>query len=173
MDHRIPEVLIDAATIQQRIQQLAAQITTDYAEVTELVVVGVLRGCYLFVADLTRQLQLPTRVDFLSVASYSTENKAGSVRLLLDLRTDIQGAHVLLIDDIIDTGHTLNYLMQLLRAREPASLKTCVLVRKELRRKEPIEADYLGFDIPDQWVVGYGLDAGDRYRTLPYIGVLA
>jgi hypoxanthine phosphoribosyltransferase len=169
----VPAVLIPEDRILSRVEALARRISEDYAGVDELVLVGVLRGCYIFLADLSRRLAIPRRIDFIALASYGkTGTVPGAVRLIMDLRTDIAGKHVLIVEDIVDTGHTLQYLLGLLRSRGPASLKTCALLRKPDRLKADVRIDYLGFDIPDAWVVGYGLDHGDRDRALPYIGVV-
>ena len=135
--------------------------------------VGILKGSFIFLADLARALTIPRRVDFLSISSYGMRgNKAGALRLILDLREPIRNRHVLVVEDIVDTGHTLGYLLEMLAARHPASLKTCALVTKPSRRELDVPVEYVGFEIPDAWVVGYGLDYKDRYRTLPYIGVI-
>lgn len=168
-----PAVLIPEDRILSRVEALGRRISEDYAGVDELVLVGVLRGCYIFLADLSRRIAIPRRIDFIALASYGrTGTVPGAVRLIMDLRTDIAGKHVLIVEDIVDTGHTLQYLLGLLRSRGPASLKTCALLRKPERLKADVGIDYLGFDIPDVWVVGYGLDYGDRERALPYIGVV-
>ncbi|MGE5663683.1 MAG: hypoxanthine phosphoribosyltransferase [Deltaproteobacteria bacterium] len=168
-----PAVLISEARILSRVAALARRISEDYAGVDELVLVGVLRGCYIFLADLSRRLEIRRRIDFIALASYGTAGTVpGAVRLIMDLRTDIAGKHVLVVEDIVDTGHTLQYLLGLLRSRGPASLKTCALLRKPDRLEADVRIDYLGFDIPDAWVVGYGLDCGDRDRALPYIGII-
>lgn len=173
MSENEPQVLLTEDRIRARVTELGQQISRDYAEVGELLLVGVLRGCFIFLADLSRLLTIPRRVDFMALSSYDQEvTVPGAVRLIMDLRSDIAGQHVLLIDDILDTGHTLRYLIDILRARRPASLKTCVLLRKPDRLVEEVSIDYLGFDIPDVWVVGYGLDYADQHRALPYIGVV-
>ena len=166
-----PAVLISETAIQRRVSELAAQLSADYAGVDELVMVGVLRGAFIFLADLSRRLTVPRRVDFIAVSTYggATETE-GAVRLVMDLRVNIAGRHVLVVEDIVDTGHTLHYLIGMLAARGPASIKSCALVRNLARRKVDVTVDYLGFDIPDVWAVGYGLDYADRFRTLPYIG---
>jgi hypoxanthine phosphoribosyltransferase len=166
-----PEVLISEADIAARVDQLAAEISADYADTDDLLLVGVLRGAFIFLADLSRALSIPCAVDFLSVASYAGTEQGG-VRLILDLRKSIEGRHVLLVEDIVDSGHTMQFLVRTLQARQPASLKTCVLTRKPGRLEVDVPVDYLGFDIPDEWVVGYGLDLDDRGRALPYIGVV-
>lgn len=168
-----PAVLIPEEKILSRVAELGRRISEDYAEVEEVLLVGVLRGCYIFLADLSRRLTIPRRIDFISLASYGTTGTVpGAVRLIMDLRTDIAGKHVLIVEDIVDTGDTLQYLLGTLHARGPASLKTCALLRKPDRLRTDVRIDYLGFDIPDVWVVGYGLDYGDRNRALPYIGVV-
>ena len=165
------ETLITEHDIVARIDQLAEQINADYAGVDELVLLGVLKGSFIFLSDLSRRLHVPHRVEFIAVTSYGEEEsqEPGAVRLLMDVRHDIGGADVLVVEDIIDTGHTLDYLLRLLRARRPTSLKACALVRKPDRAEVDVPVDYLGFDIPDVWVVGYGLDFAERHRTLPEI----
>ena len=168
-----PSVLISEAAIGRRVEELARQISRDYAGAGELVLIGVLRGAFVFLADLSRRLTVPCRVDFVALSSYGHGSASGgAVRLVMDLRANIAGNHVLVVEDIVDSGHTLAYLVAILQARHPASLKTCVLTRKAGRLETDVALDYVGFDIPDRWVVGYGLDYNDRFRTLPYIGVL-
>jgi hypoxanthine phosphoribosyltransferase len=162
-------ILLDEETIRERVQQLAQQISDDYADVGELLMVGVLRGCYIFMADLSRALRIPRQIDFIALSSYGKGTTSGAVRLIMDVRIDISRRHVLIVEDIVDTGHTLDYLLRLFRARNPASLKTCCLLRKTGCMEVDVPIDYLGFDIPDVWIVGYGLDCGDKYRALPYI----
>jgi hypoxanthine phosphoribosyltransferase len=168
-----PEVLISEEHIAQKVVELAARISADYADVDDLLLVGILRGAFIFLADLSRALTIPRSVDFMALSTYGAGTEAGRVRLMLDLRADIRGRHVLVVEDIVDTGRTLSYLLRTLAAREPASMKTCALVRKLARHEVAVTVDYLGFDIPDVWVVGYGLDWANRFRTLPYIGVVA
>ncbi len=173
MDATQPAVLIPEEKIASRVSELARRISEDYAGADELLMVGVLRGCYIFLADLSRRLTIPRRIDFMALASYGmTGTQPGAVRLIMDLRTDIAGRHVLVVEDIVDTGQTLRYLLGILRPRGPASLKTCALLRKPDRLRADVRIDYVGFDIPDAWVVGYGLDYGDRNRALPYIGIV-
>lgn len=168
-----PQVLLSEEAITGRVDALARQISADYAGRGELVLVGVLKGAFIFLADLARRLTVPHRVDFIALSSYQNATQStGIVRLIMDLRTSIEGKHVLIVEDIVDTGYTLEYLGRTLGARQPASLKVCVLLRKLDRHEVEVSIDYLGFDIPDAWVVGYGLDYADRYRTLPYIGVI-
>jgi hypoxanthine phosphoribosyltransferase len=167
-------VLISQDKIESRVAELARRISEDYAPVAELYLVGVLKGAFIFLADLSRQLAIPRRVDFIALSSYdATTESSGAVRLIMDVRAPLQGKHVLVVEDIVDSGHTLSYLLKILSAREPASLKTCVLLRKRDRLKLDVPIDYLGFDIPDVWVVGYGLDYADQFRTLPFIGSIA
>lgn len=169
------EVLLSEEAISERVTELATQISNDYeAEgVDEVYLLGVLRGAFIFLADLSRRLTLPRRVDFIALSSYEdASTTSGAVRLVLDVRAPLRGKHVLVVEDIVDSGKTLDYLIKTLKAREPASLKTCVLLHKPDRLEVPAAIDYLGFTIPDKWVVGYGLDYTDRYRTLPYIGVV-
>ncbi len=173
MDATQPAVLIPEEKILSRVAELGRQISDDYAGADPLVMVGVLRGCYIFLADLSRRLTIPRRIDFMALASYGKSGTSpGAVRLIMDLRTDIAGRHVLIVEDIVDTGQTLQYLLGTLRSRGPASLKTCALLRKPDRLRTDVRIDYVGFDIPDVWVVGYGLDYADRNRALPYIGVV-
>lgn len=168
-----PEILVSEGAIAARVAELAARISTDYAGADELLLVGVLRGSFIFLADLCRRLTVPCRVDFLAVSRYEHGAVPGAVRLVMDLRTDVRGRHVLVVEDIVDSGHTLAYLVETLRARGPASLRSCTLTRKPARLEVDIAPDYVGFDVPDRWLVGYGLDYADRFRTLPYIGAIA
>ena len=174
MPTELPEVLIPEERIRARVQELAKEISEHYQDAGELYLLGVLRGAFIFLADLSRALTIPRRVDFIALSSYEDESTtpSGAVRLVLDVRTPLKGRHVLVVEDIVDSGRTLDYLVRTLRAREPASLETCVLLQKPDRLEVPADIDYLGFEIPDKWVVGYGLDWADRYRTLPYIGVV-
>jgi len=168
-----PEVLITEHDIHQRVAAFAEEISRDYAGKGELVLVGVLKGAFILLADLSRRLEIPHRVEFIAVSSYGKSSvSTGAVRLIMDMRDDIENKHVLIVEDIVDTGHTLHYLVSLLKTRRPASLRTCALVRKRDRTEVDVNIDYLGFDIPDVWVVGYGLDYAEQHRTLPYIGVL-
>lgn len=166
------EVLIPEAAIAARVDELARQISRDYEGRGEVLLVGVLRGAFVFLADLARQLKVPCRVDFIGLSRYEQGAVPGAVRLVMDLRTDVAGRHVLVVEDIVDSGHTLAYLVAMLRTRGAASVRTCVLTRKAERVHAAVTIDYLGFDIPDRWVVGYGLDYDGRFRTLPYIGIL-
>jgi len=168
-----PPPFISAARIAERVDQLAEQISRDYAGVDELLLVGVLRGAFILLADLSRRLTVPCSVDFIAVSRYEHgTTPTGDVRMIMDLRVPIVGRHVLLVEDIVDSGGTLEYLTRMLSARGPASLRICALTRKPDRLPTDVRLDYVGFDIPDRWVVGYGLDYENRFRTLPYIGVL-
>ena len=168
-----PVVLISEEEIQKRVTELAAQISEDYADAGNVVLVGVLKGAFIFLADLSRHMTIPRTIEFIAVSSYESGSKSsGAVRLVLDVRGNIEGQHVLIIEDIVDTGHTLKYLIGMLRSHRPASVKTCALVRKAEKAEVDIDVDYLGFDIGNEWVVGYGLDYAERDRTLPYIGVI-
>jgi hypoxanthine phosphoribosyltransferase len=174
MTHR-PAALVTEEEIASKVADLAARIDRDYADSGTLVLIGVLKGSFVFLADLARRLTVPHRVEFIAVSSYGdreSEEHLGSVRLLMDVRHDIAGQHVLVVEDIVDTGHTIAYLQRLLGARGPASLRLCTLLHKPDRTEADVVIDYLGFAIPDVWVVGYGLDYAERYRTLPYIGEL-
>lgn len=170
MNPEKPAVLFTEEEIRRRVVEMAHRISSDYADAEDLLLVGILRGCFMFLSDLSRHLTVPRSVDFIAVSSYGrSTTSTGAVRLIMDLRTDISGKHVLIVDDIVDTGFTLQYLINALKPRGPASLKTCVFLRKRERFKMECDIDYLGFDIPDLWVVGYGLDYADRHRALPYI----
>ena len=168
-----PVVLLSEEEIQKRVSELAAQISSDYADADEVVLVGVLKGAFIFLADLSRKLTIPRTIEFIAVSSYESGSKStGAVRLVMDVRGNIEGKHVLIVEDIVDTAHTLKYLIGMLRSHRPASVRTCALVRKAERAEVEVEIDYLGFDIGNDWVVGYGLDYAEKDRTLPYIGVV-
>jgi hypoxanthine phosphoribosyltransferase len=164
------QVLLSEAEIQRRVQEMAEEISRDYAGEEDLILVGILKGAFIFLADLSRRLSIPRSIEFMAVSSYETGDEASSaVRLVMDLRKNIEGKNVLLVEDIVDTGRTLNFLGEMLTARKPKSIKTCALVCKPDRVKVDTNIDYLGFEIPDAWVVGYGLDYDEKNRTLPYI----
>jgi hypoxanthine phosphoribosyltransferase len=167
----LARVLVSAEQIQQRVKELAEQISSDYTGVEQIYLIGILKGAFIFLADLSRLLTIPHVVDFMAVSSYGKSAKTGAVRLIMDLREPIDGQHAIIIEDIADSGKTLKYLYQVLKWHNPASLKTCVLLRK-CRDNLDVPINYLGFDIPNAWVVGYGLDYADHYRTLPYIAEL-
>jgi hypoxanthine phosphoribosyltransferase len=171
-DATIQKVLIDDAQVQAKIRELGTQITADYAG-KDLLLVGVLKGALLFIVDLARQIDLPLELDFMAISSYGAATEtSGVVRILKDLDTSIEGRDVLIVEDIIDSGLTLNYIVEHLRNRGPASIKICSLLNKPSRRRVDVKVDYRGFDIPDEFVVGYGLDFQQRYRNVPFVGVL-
>ena len=166
------EVLIEEDDLQRRIAELGTEISADY-EGRDLLLVGVLKGAVFFMADLMRQLSIPCEVDFMAISSYgASTDSSGVVRILKDLDINIKGRHVLVVEDIIDSGLTLSYLMRNLEAREPASLEVCALLTKPERREIDVPVRYTGFEIPNRFVIGYGLDFAERYRNLPYVGVL-
>jgi hypoxanthine phosphoribosyltransferase len=167
----LARVLISQEDINSRVRELAEEISNDYSRIERLYIIGILKGAFIFLADLTRNLRVPHVVDFMALSSYGKTTSSGAVRILMDLREPIESQHVLIVEDIVDSGHTLDYLNQVLRGRKPASLHTCALVRKK-REGISVPIDYLGFEIPDVWVVGYGLDFADRFRTLPYVAEL-
>ena len=168
----VGEVLIDEAALRQRIEELGEEISADY-DGSEVLLVGVLKGAVFFMADLMRQLSLPCEIDFMAISSYGEgTDSSGVVRILKDLDSNITDRHVLILEDIIDTGLTLSYLMRNLGAREPASLEVCALLVKHGRRETDVPVKYVGFEIPNRFVVGYGLDFGERYRNLPHVAVL-
>ena len=165
--------LISRAAIAARVAELGAQISRDYAGVSSLLVVGVLRGAFIFLADLVRHIDVPVQIDFIALASYNDDTThSGEVRLIMDVRHPIEGRHVLVVEDIVDSGHTVVYLERLLRARRPASFRVCTLLRKPDRLRVDAPVDYVGFDIPDEWVIGYGMDLADHWRNLPAIGIV-
>lgn len=163
--------LISPEAIHRRVEEIAAAIARDYRGQGNLYLVGILKGAFIFLADLTRQLAHPHYVDFMALSSYGRSTVSQAVRILMDLREPIAGRHVIIVEDIVDSGNTLRYLRQTLLSRQPSSLKTCVLLRKT-RPGASVDVDYLGFDIPNVWVVGYGLDYAEAYRTLPFIAEL-
>ncbi|MCG0275787.1 MAG: hypoxanthine phosphoribosyltransferase [Thermosediminibacteraceae bacterium] len=169
----IKEILITEEEIKNKLKELGEKITQDYKDKENVLVVGVLKGAVLFIADLIRHINLPVQVDFMAVSSYgaSTES-SGVVRILKDLDENVEGKNILIVEDIIDSGLTLSYLYNMLKSRKPASIKICTLLDKPSRRKVKIKVDYTGFEIPDLFVVGYGLDYKEKYRNLPFIGIL-
>ena len=173
MEQDMQEILFTPEALAQRVKELADQITQDYAGKSPLIV-GTLRGSFVFMADLVRQINLPLTVDFLSASSYgSGTESSGQVKLKLDLADDISGRDVLIIEDIVDSGNTLSKLLPELQKRGPASLKVCALLDKPERRRVELQADYIGFTIPDEFVVGYGLDYAEHYRNLPDVCILS
>ncbi len=171
----IGEVLIDAQTLQQRVRELGAQVSADYAGVPDLLLVSVLKGSVLFLTDLMRSMTIPHAIDFMSVASYGAHVRqtTGTVRIDMDLRQNIEGRSILIVEDIVDSGLTLDYICRLLLARHPKSLKICALLNKPSRRRIDLKLDYVGFVIPDKFVFGYGLDWDELYRNLPLVAVVA
>lgn len=168
----IRQVLYSAEAIEQRVLELGQEISRDYAGVNPLLV-GVLKGVFIFIADLYRAITIPTEIDFIAISSYSSESRdQGVVRLVKDLEISITGRHVLFVEDMVDSGLTLNYLLRNLRSREPASLEVCTLFNKAKRRLIDVPIKYKGFDLPDRFVVGYGLDHREQYRNLPCVGLL-
>ena len=171
-DSAVGEILVQRDELEHRVRELAEEISRDYAD-KELLLVGVLKGAVFFLADLMRHLEVVCEVDFMAVSSYgASTDSSGVVRILKDLDIPLEHRHVLVVEDIIDSGLTLSYLMRNLRARRPASLEICALLTKPARREIDIPVRYVGFEIPNRFVVGYGLDFAERYRNLPYVGVL-
>ena len=169
----VSKVLIEEDAVRARVAELGAEISDDYAT-KDLVLVGVLKGAVFFMADLMRHLTIPCEVDFMAISSYgASTDSSGVVRILKDLDISIEGRDVLVVEDIIDSGLTLSYLMRNLESREPASLEICALMTKPSRRQIDVPVRYIGFEIPDRFVVGYGLDLAERYRNLPYVAVLS
>ncbi len=168
----LAQVLISEEQIRSRVETLGAEISHDYEGLNPLLIC-VLKGGYVFLADLTRHLSIRHEVDFMAISSYGNATEStGVVRILKDLERDITGRHILIVEDIIDTGHTLTYLLENLGVRNPASIKICTLLSKMARREKSLQANYIGFDIGDEFVIGYGLDFAENYRNLPYIAVL-
>ncbi|MCD8127318.1 MAG: hypoxanthine phosphoribosyltransferase [Clostridiales bacterium] len=173
MEQDIEQVLFTEEQLRSRVQALGAQITRDFQGKDKLLLLSILRGSYIFMADLSRAIDLPCLVDFLSVSSYGGGTKSsGQVEIKKDISMDLEGYHVIVVEDILDSGNTLYYLMDLLRLRKAASVSICTLLDKPERRTKPITANYVGFTVPDAFVVGYGLDYDQKYRNLPYIGIL-
>jgi hypoxanthine phosphoribosyltransferase len=172
LEHAVSEILIDEERLRTRVAELGEEISADYAR-KEVLLVGVLKGAVFFMADLMRHLDVPCEVDFMAISSYGdSTDSSGVVRILKDLDINIDGRDVLVVEDIIDSGLTLSYLIRTLEAREPASLEVCALLTKPARREIHVPVRYVGFEIPNRFVIGYGLDFAERYRNLPYVGVL-
>ena len=168
----VSEILIDEETLHGRIAELGAQISDDYRG-EDLLLIGVLKGAIFFMADLMRSIDIPCEVDFMAISSYGAGiDSSGVVRILKDLDVSIEGRNVLVVEDIVDSGLTLSYLLRNLEAREPASLEVCALLTKPERRENDVACRYVGFEIPNRFVIGYGLDFAERYRNLPFVGVL-
>ena len=173
LERGVGEVLIDEDRLQERIRELGVELSRDYAG-RELLLVGVLKGAVFFMADLMRSLTVPCEIDFMAISSYgAATDSSGVVRILKDLDINIEDRHVLVVEDIIDSGLTLSYLLRNLESREPASLEICALLTKPDRREIDVPVRYVGFEIPNRFVIGYGLDFAERYRNLPYVAVLA
>jgi hypoxanthine phosphoribosyltransferase len=172
-DPKIGEILVQPDELKQRVRVLGQEVTGQYAG-RDLLLVGVLKGAVFFLADLMRHIEIPCEVDFMAVSSYgSATDSSGVVRILKDLDTPIEGRHVLVVEDIVDSGLTLQYLMRNLGARNPASLEVCALLTKPERRKVELPIRFVGFEIPNRFAIGYGLDHDERYRNLPYVAALA
>jgi hypoxanthine phosphoribosyltransferase len=172
LERAVVEVLIDEETLRRRVAELGEEISADY-DGRDLLLLGVLKGAVFFMADLMRQLTVPCEIDFMAISSYgASTDSSGVVRILKDLDINIEGRHVLVVEDIIDSGLTLSYLMRNLESREPATLEVCALMTKPERREIEVPVRYVGFEIPNRFVIGYGLDFAERYRNLPYVGVL-
>ena len=173
LDRAVGEILIDADALRTRIAELGEEISSHYAG-QDLLLIGVLKGAVFFMADLMRHLTVPCEVDFMAISSYGAQtDSSGVVRILKDLDINIEGRNVLVVEDIIDSGLTLSYLMRNLESREPASLEVCALLTKPARREIDVPVRWIGFEIPNRFVIGYGLDFAERYRNLPYVGVLS
>lgn len=172
LEKDIQEILFSETQLKNRVEEIARQIEADYAG-KEIMLISVLRGSFIFMADLCRAIHLPCTLDFLAVSSYGKgTTSSGQIQLIKDLSEDISGRHVIVVEDILDSGNTLSYLLKVLEHRHPASIRLCTLLDKPERRTKPVELHYSGFTIPDAFVVGYGLDYAEKYRNLPYIGIL-
>ena len=173
MHDDVQEILFTEQQLKQRVAELGAAISRDYAGREPVLLVSVLRGSYIFMADLSRAIDIPVQIDFMSVSSYGKgTSTSGQVEIKKDLSDSIEGVHVIVVEDILDSGNTLSYLLRVLEQRGPASVRLCTLLDKPERREKPITADYVGFTVPNAFIVGYGLDYAEKYRNLPYIGVL-
>ncbi|MGJ3239953.1 MAG: hypoxanthine phosphoribosyltransferase [Anaerolineae bacterium] len=170
----LKEILIDEQTLQERVTQLGHQISQDYPADADLLLICILKGGVMFLTDLTRHIDIPHEIDFMAASSYGVgkRHSSGTVRIDMDITTSIEGRHVLIIEDIIDSGYTLRFVMDTLEARKPASLKLCTLLNKQSRRIVEIPLDYVGFEIENKFVFGYGLDLDEKYRNIPFIGVV-
>lgn len=170
----LKEVLIDEDTLQKRIRELGAEISADFAGYDNLLLICILKGGVMFLCDLTRYITVPHEIDFMAVASYGkgSRESSGKVRIDMDLSSEVTGKHVLIVEDIIDSGFTLSFVIRMLQARQPASLRLCTLLNKESRREVDILIDYTGFEIENKFVFGYGLDLDEKHRNLPFIGVV-
>lgn len=173
LENNIAKVLISREQLQQRIQELSDEINHDYVG-KDLMLICILKGAFIFLSDISRAIRMPHAVEFMAISSYggTRVESSGVVRIMMDLNVSIENKNVLIVEDIIDTGHTLSYIIENLGTRNPASLKICTLLNKPSRREVEVKLDYVGFDIPNEFVVGYGLDYNEIYRNLPFIGVL-
>jgi hypoxanthine phosphoribosyltransferase len=170
----LQETLIDESSLQKRVAELGQQISTDYADCEDLLLLCILKGGVMFLCDLTRHITVPHEIDFLAISSYGkgVRESSGNVRIDMDLSEGVTGRHLLIVEDIIDSGQTLSFVMDVLKARRPASLKLCTLLDKPSKRTIPIPIHYTGFEIPNKFVFGYGLDLDEKFRNLPFIGVV-
>jgi hypoxanthine phosphoribosyltransferase len=170
----VGEILVDEETLQRRVAELGQAISADYKDL-DPVLICVLKGGVAFLVDLMRHITVPHEIDFLAISSYGVgaRQSTGAVRLLMDLKSNIEGRDVIIVEDIVDSGRTMDYLLRTLWARKPASLRVCTLLDKPTRREVDVDLDYIGFDIPDRFVLGYGLDLDEKWRNLPYVGVFA
>lgn len=168
------EILIDEDELQERVAQLGQQLSLDYEDCDDLLLLCILKGGVMFLTDLSRHIHVPHAIDFMAASSYGVgaRQSAGSVRIDMDVRTDVSGKHVVVVEDIIDSGHTLSFVLKTLQTREPASLRLCTLLNKQSRREVDIHVDYIGFEIENKFVFGYGLDLDEKFRNLPFIGVV-
>lgn len=171
MHKDLKEILISREDIDRRVKEIAQQISNDY-EGRDVFLVGVLKGCFMFISDLAKNLKVENNIDFMMISSYEGKQSSGIVRILLDLKQPIDGKNVVIVEDIVDTGLTINYLLKTLKTRKPKSIEVCTFLNKPSCRKVNVNLKYIGFEIPDKFVVGYGLDYKEYYRNLPYIGVL-
>lgn len=173
-DKYLQEILIDEVTLQNRVAELGAQISAEYTENDDIILICILKGGVMFMVDLSRHITLPHEMDFLAVSSYGkgVRETTGNVRIDMDLGSNVTNRHVLIVEDIIDSGETLHFVMDILKARHPASLKLCTLLNKPSRRKVDIAIDYVGFEIENKFVFGYGLDLDEKFRNLPFVGVV-
>jgi len=173
LEQILDHILIDEATLQRRVEELGQAVSADY-QGKDLMLICILKGGVAFLTDLMRRVTVPHEIDFMAISSYGGQRteSSGVVRILMDLHADIAGRHVLLVEDIVDSGRTMDYLLRALQARNPASLRVCTLLNKPCRRVVDVPIDYIGFDIPDDFVLGYGLDFDEKYRNLPFVGVL-
>ncbi len=170
----LKEILIDETTLQNRVRELGASISADYADCQDLILICILKGGVMFLTDLTRHIDVPHEIDFMAVSSYGkgVRNSSKTVRIDMDLTAELTGRHVLIVEDIIDSGYTLEFVLRMLQARKPASLKLCTLLNKQSRREIEIPVHYTGFEIEDRFVFGYGLDLDEKFRNLPFVGVV-